>query len=284
MEVIEGIPSKLKAKTLPWKPIQIMPIGDVQLGSPGTDMKRLKEHIDWGVQHEVFWHGLGDYTDFLSPSNRRYLASSGLYDTATELIERWHREHLEELKEVLAPTRGMWLGLHEGHHYFEYGDGTTSDTELAHFLDAPFLGTCAVTRLAFRNPDLHHSVDCLIWSHHGEGGGQDPLNRLLKVAPGFPQIDIFMQGHNTQIDARPKDCIWFYGGPGNLRMRYKTQMFCATGGFMAGYKQGSRHAGRAAGTYVERGMMRPTAIGGVLLTVTPRHREAYSDLDIRCSV
>lgn len=260
-----------------------MPIGDIQLGSPGVDVARLRKHIAWGVDHGVFFLGMGDYTDFLSPSNRRYLKNAGLYDTATDLIEEWHRRHLEELKDILAPTRGMWLGLHEGHHYFEYGDGTTSDTELARSLEAPFLGTAAVTRLTFRDK-AQHSVECLIWSHHGEGGGQDPLNRLLKVAPGFPQIDIFVQGHNSQIDARPKDNLWFYGGPGELRMRDKTQMFVATGGFMRGYQQGSRHAGRAGGSYVERGMMRPSAIGGPLISVTPRRTKEYSELDIHCSV
>lgn len=283
MEVLDSIPAKLKTKALPWSPIQIMPIGDIQAGSPGTDKKRLKEHIQWGVDHGVFFQGMGDYTDFLSPSNRKFLKNAGLYDTATELIERWQREQMDELKDLLAPTKGMWTGLHEGHHYYEYGDGTTSDTDLARFLEAPFLGTCAVVRLTFRDED-RHSVECLIWSHHGEGGGQDPLGRLLKVAPGFPQIDVFMQGHNTQIDARPKDCLWFYGGPGKMKMRYKTQMFVATGGFMTGYTQGSKIAGRAQGSYVEKAMMRPTSIGGPLLEVTPRRREDYNDLDIRCSV
>ena len=282
MELINAIPSKLKLKRLPWKPVLIMPIGDIQLGSPGCDIKRLRAHVQWGVEHEVFFIGTGDYTDFLSPSNRRYLMNAGLYDTANDLIERWHREHMEQLKEILAPTKGMWMGLHEGHHYYEYGDGTTCDTELARFLEAPFLGTCAVTRLTFQSEE-RHTVECLTWSHHGEGGGMDPLNRLLKVAPGFPQVDIFIQGHNTQIDARPKDNIWFYGTD-RLKMRNKTQMFVACGGFMQGYNAGSRYAGRAAGSYVEHGMMRPSAIGGPVLTVTPRHRQDYNEIDIKASV
>lgn len=260
-----------------------MPLGDIQLGSPGCDLVQLKRHIKWGVEHNVFWLGMGDYTDFLSPSNRRYMKNAGLYDTANQLIEEWHRKHLDELKDILAPTRGMWLGLHQGHHYFEYGDGGTCDTELAKFLDAPFLGTAAVTRLMFKSPE-RHVVDCTIWSHHGEGGGQDPLNRLLKVAPGFPQVDIFVQGHNTQVDARPKDTIWFYGRSGRLRMRNKRKMFVASGGWMQGYNQGSKIAGRPQGSYVEQGMMPPTAIGGSVITVTPRHRADYNELDIKCSV
>lgn len=261
-----------------------MPLGDIQLGAPGVDLKRLRAHVKWGVEHGVFWIGLGDYTDILSPSNRRRLKAADLYDNAGVFLDKYHREHMKELEGILEPTRGMWLGLHEGHHLWEYSDGGTSDTELCKFLDAPFLGTAAVTRLSFRDEANGHKVDCLIWSHHGEGGGQDPLGRLLKVAPGFPQVDLFLQGHNTQIDARPKDNIWFFGGPGRLRMRNKTQMFVATGGFMQGYNQGSEFNGRKMGSYVERGMMRPTALGGPLITITPRHKEDFNELDIKCSV
>jgi hypothetical protein len=283
LEVRDVIPSKLKVQSLPWEPIQIMPLGDIQWGAPGVDKKRLKAHVQWGADHGVFWIGMGDYTDILSPSNRRYLKNAGLYDNATEFMDRYHREHMDEVADILSPTKGMWLGMHEGHHYWEYSNGVTSDQELCMKLDAPFLGTAAVTRLSFRGKH-NKAVDCLIWSHHGEGGGQDPLNRLLRVAPGFPQIDIFLQGHNTQIDARPKDNIWFYGGPGELHMRNKTQMFVATGGFMQGYNQGSTVAGRPNGSYVEKGMMRPTALGGALITVTPRHKTDFNELDIKCSV
>ena len=284
MQVIDAIPQKLRAAVLPWEPVKIMPVGDIQLGSPGCDIKKLKKHVQWGVDHGVFFLGLGDYTDFLSPSNRRYLKNSGLYDTANELIERWHKEHLEELMDILAPTKGMWMGLHEGHHYFEYGDGTTSDTMLAHFLEAPFLGTAAATRLRFKNKEARQSVDCLIWSHHGEGAGQDPFARLLKVAPGFPQMDIFIQGHNTQLGSKKLDTIEFYGGTGRLRMRQRTVLYVAAGGFMKGYSQGSMIAGRAQGSYVEKGMMRPTSVGGVVIEVIPRHKEDYNDLDMWCSV
>lgn len=284
MEILDAIPRKLRTRYLPWEAISIMPIGDFQLGSPGTDLKHIKEHVKWGVDNGVFFLGMGDYTDFLSPSNRRYLKNSGLYDTAQDIIETVGRQHLETLQSILEPTKGMWLGLHEGHHLFEFGDGTTTDTELARFLDAPFLGTAAVTRLTFKDHN-RHSVDCLTWSHHGEGSGAtDPVQRLKKVAPGFPQVDIFVQGHNTKLGSESVNNIWFYGGPGRLQMRSKKQMFVAAGGFMTGYTQGSKFAGRASGSYVERGMMRPSAIGAPIIRVEPRYKNGYADLSMHCSV
>lgn len=276
------MPTRFTTQVFPFEEVRIMPIGDIQLGAPGCDVKRLRAHIKWGVEHDVMWLGTGDYTDFLSPSNRRYLKNAGLYDTANDLIDQWHRQHMEELKDILAPTRGHWIGMHEGHHFHEYGDGTTCDTELASFLGAKFLGTCAVSRLKFRGRN-NRSVDALIWSHHGEGGGMDPLRRLVSVAPGFPQVDIFVQGHNTQLGSRKFDNVWFYGDE-ELKMRSKDQMFVAAGGWMQGYNAGSKYSGRPQGSYVEKGMMRPTAIGGALITVTPRHRTEADVLDIKCSV
>lgn len=262
-----------------------MPIGDFQLGSPGTDLKHIREHVRWGVDHGVFFLGMGDYTDFLSPSNRRFLKNSGLYDTAQDIIETIGHQHIDTLMEILEPTKGMWLGMHEGHHLFEFGDGTTTDTELSRLLDAPFLGTAATTRLTFQGRKGGQHAEALIWSHHGEGSGAtDPVQRLKKVAPGFPQIDVFVQGHNTRLGSEAMSQIWYYGGPGELKMRSKKQLFVAAGGFMTGYTQNSRFAGRAAGSYVERGMMRPSAIGAPIITIEPRRKHDYSDLSLHCSV
>ena len=274
MELLEAKPQYLRTAILPWKQVTIIPIGDIQFGSPGCDIERLKAEIQRGLDQNAWFIGMGDYHDFLSPSNRRFLANSGLYDTAHDLIESWYMEHLEELKEILRPTKGRWLGMLEGHHYFELSDGGTTDTELCRFLEAPFLGTCAVLRMQFKGTNSH-VIDCWLWAHHGTGGGDDPLRQLVRVAPGFPQVDVFLQGHNTSIDARPKDMVEFYGNNGNLKMRDRRQLFVATGGFMRGYQRG-----RPQGTYVEKAMMRPTALGSVTVYITPTRRHDYNELDI----
>lgn len=266
-----------------------MPVGDLQVGAPGFDEDRLKRHIDWGMRHDVWFHGMGDYTDFLSPSNRRHLLNAGLYDTAHELLDEWNEEHLDKIKGYFKGTEGRWVGLHEGHHYHLFQDGTTTDTRLCNHLGVPFLGTAAVTRFVFKD-ESRHIAECLVWSHHGEGGGTaNPFNRLYQVAPGFPQVDVFLQGHNTALGSRRLDNIWFYGSPGNLHMRSKDQLLVLTGGFMRGYQQGSRVAGRPGGSYVEKGMMRPSAIGGPLITITPRRQGnktvgEYTDCDLFCSI
>jgi len=285
LEIVDYTPKYLKGMKLPWAETRIMPIGDIQYGSDGVDVARLRKHINWGVEHDCLFIGTGDYSDFLSPSNRRALRNAGLYDTSANSIAKWARAQEKELFDILKPTKGRWLGLLEGHHFYEHEDGATTDTHLCEMLEAPFLGTCAMVRLTFEGNK--RSKDCLIWAHHGQGGGDDPLRRLMRVAPAFPQVDIFLQGHNTSIDARPKDVLEVYGPPGHIQLRDRTQMFVACGGFFRGYQRGSKagpFVGRARGSYVEKDMMRPTAIGGPLITVTPRAKHDYNELDIKCSV
>lgn len=229
----------------------------------------------------AYYLGTGDYSDFLSPSNRKALKVSGLYDTATDLIESWHDEWLGRLQEVLKPTAGRWLTMVEGHHYYAYSDGTTTDTRLANCLGAPFGGTSSVVRLTFQDSN-RHSAAYNIFVTHGEGRGFGHLRRL---APGFPGVDMFVQGHNCELSDEVLSCIEFYGRPGQLKMRERDQRLVLAGGFMRGYAAGSRlgRSGRASGSYVEQRGLRPLAIGGRQYRLTPTFRDGCGVVEVEAA-
>ena len=168
-----------------------MPIGDIQYsGKHGPcDLDKLQRHIAWGIEQKCYYIGMGDYIDFASPSNRARLKAAGLYDTAEDVIDEAARQLERDLLKVLLPTKGRWLGILEGHHYFEHLDGTTSDTRIAGVLEAPYLGTCGMVRLVFQYKQRHLAV--VIWAHHGAGGGVTlgaPLNKLERVAVGLETL------------------------------------------------------------------------------------------------
>ena len=285
MEVIDARPTYLKSKRLPWEELKLMPVGDLQFGAPGCDVDRLKRHLDWGLRNDVMFIGMGDYHDFLSPSNRKYLMHAGLYDTAADLIEEWYMKHLEQLKEILEPTRGRWIGLLEGHHYFEFSDGGTTDTELARYLDTVYLGDCAMVRLTFEKG--RDRASCVLWAHHGQGGGGNAnagsiLNKLESISSGF-EADIYLMGHASKVGASPIDRLEVTG-KGEPLLRSRTKMLVATGAFMRSYQQGSKRMGRAQGSYPEQGMMKPVTLGGPVISITPRHGKRHYELDIKCSV
>ena len=288
MEVLDVIPEILKKKRIPWGEINIMPIGDIQYGAEGCDVDRLKRHLKWGVDHNVWFIGMGDYHDFLSPSNRRILKTSGLYDTAQNLIEQWYGEHLLELQSILEPTKDRWLGMLSGHHYFEFSDGTTTDTRLCQFLNTNFLGTCGYLTLTFED-HAKHVATCKIWCHHGTGSGSNAssaLNKLEKIAGGF-DAHIYLMGHQSKLGYAPLDYLDIVKGKdGEPMLIDRTKALVATGSFMRGYQAGSRlgGTGRPSGSYVEQAMMTPAALGGSLITVTPRRKDTYTEIDIKVSM
>lgn len=95
------------------KPVTIIPIGDIQwAGERGsTALGLLQRTIERGLEEDAWFVGMGDYIDFLSPSNRQRLASAALYDTAMDVVDSKAMELTEEIYEkALKPTKGRWLG------------------------------------------------------------------------------------------------------------------------------------------------------------------------------
>jgi len=283
---MEYVEKHITYKVMPNETITLMPIGDAQVGVEAADLKRLKNHIEWGfhTKHALFL-GMGDYVDMASPSNRRTLKAAGLYDTVTEALQAKAQEDIKTFLENTLYTKGAWLGMLQGHHYMEMADGTTTDMHLAEALRTQFLGDSALVRIVF---DKHKDVDGLpvkadIWCHHGRGGGAAvaaPINYLEKIARGF-DADIYLMGHQHKKIAAPIDEI-YYSRSG--RMLHHTKMLACTGSFLKGYLANSTSEGRAGGTYVEKGMMTPVSLGGIVIELGIVKEEYGDRLDINVSL
>jgi hypothetical protein len=266
--------------------VTVMPIGDAQVGVEASDLKRLKAHIEWGsfTKHALFL-GMGDYVDMASPSNRRILRAAGLYDTVTEALEAKATEDINTFLNIAGFTGSSWLGLLQGHHYMEMADGNTSDMHIASALGAPFLGDSALVRIIF---DKHKDVDGLpvkadIWCHHGRGGGSTvaaPINYIEKLARGF-SADIYLMGHQHKKIAAPVDELYYSRGG---RLLHHTKLFACTGSFLKGYLANSTSEGRPGGTYVEKGMMTPVSLGGIVIDLGIVKEEYGDRLDVNVSL
>jgi len=272
MELLDIEVTGRKALTLPWQEVQVMPLGDVQIGSEGVARKKLRNYINWGLeQKNVYFLGMGDYIDILSPSNRRAWQSAALYESVRQSMEDKAQEYVENFLELVKGSEGRWLGIVEGHHFFEFEDGTTSDTRIAHGLGCAFLGTCAFVRLRFRGDGHKGRLACTLWVHHGAGGGltpHSPLTRLLHVMHYF-DADIYLIGHQTKKPAVKVPYLYMSSKP-PYQLIAKHKILAGTGGFSEGYMQGSQSvSGRAQGGYVEQRMLSPVALGAVLLKIRP---------------
>lgn len=272
MEVNDIKVTGAKNIDLGWEEVLVMPIGDLQLGSDGIDLDRFKKHIAWGMKHNAKFIGMGDYIDLLSPSNRAKWKSAAMYDSVQTAMQERASKLTDDFLQLVKGTEGNWLGLHHGHHYFEFDDGTTSDTRIAKALHTSYLGTCAFTRLRFKAKTNHRSVTCTLWSHHGNGNGVMPhsaLNKLYHIMHSF-EADIYLIGHQTKKPVVKMPRIYM-GENLPYRLVNKNKVLAGTGGFTKGYEQGSKHYSGAyvEGSYVEKAMMAPVSLGGIVLKIRP---------------
>lgn len=257
-------------------PIIIAPIGDIQwAGRRGpTSIDTLKRHLDLCLSLNAWYVGLGDYIDFMSPSNRQRMKSAALYDTANDVVDEAALSLVMELyDQFLKPTTGRWLGLVHGHHWSQLQTGETTDQRLCQLLKAKFLGTSAFIRLVFSTPNSQDRNPLTLFVHHGCGGGMKasaPLNRLENILP-YWDADIFLLGHMTKQAVAPINRVgprWH--GHGAPELVHRKIYLVGCGGFAKGYDKGAKLGNVPMGGYVEQALMNPASLGAPLIKIVPR--------------
>jgi hypothetical protein len=244
----------------------LAPLGDFQYsGQKGPTAKdTLKRHIEKCLKMEAFFFGMGDYNDFLSPSNRKRLMSADLYDSAKDVIAaKAYELAVDVYEEFLKPTTGRWIGMLEGHHYYQR-DGQTTDQHLAEMLKTKFVGTSVGCRIP--------NADFTFWAHHGTGGGITAgaaFNRLQRTASEFVWADVYMMGHTTKMGAMPLSRPWpIWGKSGQKHdMIHKNYYLVSTGGFSKSNIIGHRDGTIPRGEYAEQRMLGPSPLSAPIITV-----------------
>jgi len=194
----------------------------------------------------------------------------------------------EAVLKVLAPSKGRWLTLVEGHHYYPHLDGTTTGQRFARELGCRYGGDSVMMRLTFHN-DNGSGTNTKLFIHHGHGGGSTlagPIAKYERFA-AHNSAQVFFIGHHHRIMVVPFDALDITD-QGDPVLYHHTRAIVLTGSFLRGYMQGNTFGERPQGTYVEKFMLPPVALGGPLVTLTPKRvRVGDSEVkivDIRGSV
>ena len=273
-----------------WKPLHIIPIGDIQWAGSGhytASLTALRSHIARGLAYaaagdQVFWLGTGDYIDFTSPSNRARLNAADLYDTAVDILDGTALSLNQELFDLaLKPLKGFPIAALEGHHFRQLTTGATSDMELCKLLGATFLGTSALIRFRFvstRGAELCATM----WAHHGVGNGQTgyyPVMRLEKVAADWEGVDVFIIGHTCKNAIELRNKIrprWdVRSGPDLV---HRKVLLVGAGGFSKSYVENAKQGNIPRGGYAEKGMMSATTLGAPIIHIVP-HRQRIKNVE-----
>ena len=273
MELRAYKPQLTDSRTFDAKEVRVIPIGDIQYQNDfWTDVPRLKRYLRWGLDNECYFLGMGDFIDAGSPSERAALLTirGTLHDSTRNLLETAVRDIIDELMDILEESKGSWLGMLRGHHSFEFEDATIPEDIIAQRLDTTVLGDCAMLAMDFGK----RYKPAWIWCHHGAGGGLTPgvaLNRLAHISRGF-YADVYLMGHVHKTTAAPVP--WMYGelqgANREAHLEGSKRYLMSVGGFLKGYAEGSTDpTGRPAGSYVEKAMMTPNALGTAVIKFRP---------------
>ena len=248
----------------------LMPVGDIHFGSKGWPKTKFVDHLKWGMERGAWFLGVGEYLDFASFSQRKQMAP--LRDHVKDQISHMLNEQTWKFYDLISFTKGRWIGLLEGDHFWEYEDGTTCDQMLCRLLGAKFLGTSSYIRLTPNDsPKGHHEADTIVYVHHGIGSARLAGSHLHRVEDMLKWIDadIYLMGHTHAKVSAPLDRQ--YITPDEIHY-HRTKIIARTGGFMRGYysqkpMELTKPAAHSRGSYIEQRAYTPSAMGGLCIGI-----------------
>jgi hypothetical protein len=229
----------------------LIPFGDVHRDSPHCAVERWRDDLaEWKKIKNALFLGIGDYTDFLSTSERcRLRSGDGMHESTTGTLDVLARKQIT------------------GNHYYQFQDGTTGDHLLANQLNTKFLGVAAFVRVVFRWPGGNSRTAALdIFAHHGAGTGQKPHTSLGAVArmAEWADADIILQGHDHKRGVLPLNPTLHLSQNNNgaLHVKERERWVGRCGSYLKAYIDGE------AGYNVDAGRG-PCSLGHIRFDITP---------------
>lgn len=263
---------------IPWKlgkPFTLVPFGDVHYGAPLHCKSEWKRFCDRQKDRkDVMFLGIGDYCDLVSASERSRIkmGKDGLHESTMSRIEDMYRSTIDDFYETVSFMKNRCIGMIEGNHYGNFGDGTTTTQRLCQKLNAKYLGVISLVRLQFLvTKTMYVSIDVL--AHHGKGGGQlagTPFNQVAKMAD-IAEADVYLMGHDHNRGCVTGQRIRPYQNSktGKIIMRERKVIYGRTGSFLKGYVPGKV-------SYIADSALKPANLGWIEIEITP-HQATTED-------
>jgi hypothetical protein len=254
------------------KPATIFFFGDLQWGAPGFDNYAWEEFKREFKSTPNAWAlGLGDYGDWLRPSMRAPLKASMTKDkSARVMMDDMIRRKQDDLINKMAFLEGKLIGLHQGHHCWEFASGDNSDMRICSALKTKYMGWMADTRLMFKGYREKDTLALTMVSMHGTGNsrytGTDSRWLDQNIVPAF-DAEVYVKGHGCKADAWSpfeRQIVKRKGAIGLARQK----LYCLNvPGFSRGYTNGWDSS------YVEQAGFQPQPLGWGIMRVWAHHGE-----------
>ena len=124
------------AYKIPTPKAKIVFVGDIHKGSPLCDLslyrrfiKTMKESIT-----DRYFIGTGDWFNKYSTVERKAICSSQMHDDTRAIHDMEVRAECRSMANDFSFMKGRLIGIVEGNHHYEFGDGTTSTEYMCELL------------------------------------------------------------------------------------------------------------------------------------------------------
>lgn len=264
MEVISfEIPYSFK------NPVKIHPFGDIHGGikhcAEGKARAKVQEIKDDPC---AYWIGMGDYGEFITPSDPRWdigVVSDWLEkDNISRSLERW-------IIDLLKPIKNKCIGLLEGNHEDSIRIHNHDDVQknICDGLGVANLGYTCIVRLIFkrRNSSETHIIKSVFT--HGAGWATTKgtkMNRLEKFMNIYPTCRIAAVGHmHDKITLE----LPYLEATENNTIEERVRVGAVTGSWFKTYEQGVR------ASYGEKKGYPPTTLGSPIFYIKPSSNKVW---------
>lgn len=241
--------------------------GDIHRDTNNCDVDRWKWFLKKAEEQmtpNTYFIGMGDYHDFASTKEKRFLNSDGVHEATRDRFDEMAERNNRELASEMSFMRGHILGLIEGNHSWKFQTGKTSTDDLAERLGTKEMGWLCHYTLTCKNKGNHHSANSVhMVLCHGKAGGKTAgitVNQVADLKPIFPVADIYCMGHDHQRIAHPSSCLVPQKAKGGYKIKQKRQLLCRSGTFAKTYQDNSH-------SYEIFRLYKPSDIGALKITI-----------------
>jgi hypothetical protein len=247
------------------EPYRLTTINDSHVGSANCAKDLLKKKVQEIADDDyMLWVGLGDYAEFIVPSDPRFDPSNMDADIISlNNLGNLRAVYTDYLTELLWPIRHKCIAFGEGNHeekYSSHNDGKMA-WDIAKNLEIHdhFTGWAGFTNIVFKDGN-RHSDSFMVFHSHGYAGGRKggSLVNALDDLMGFMEADIYLQGHSHQYISKDKISIYMDGD--KIYQRHKVGWNC--GSFLKTYEMGTVG-------YSERKQYPPNVLWTPTVTISP---------------
>jgi hypothetical protein len=220
--------------------------------------------------------GTGDYLDLIVKTDQKRFTGTALDDESLKNIDNLIGFNIDRIVDELRPLKDKILGLATGNHEEEIKKRHSIDVTktICDRLDVPYLGYSFFYRLTVKKKRGGLKRNCIIYGHHGFGGGRKPgasVNKLIDAITSY-DADIILSGHDhykigtrhTRMGITPS---------GKPKLVRKPVVVARTGTFLKTCMEGDI-------TYSERMGYPPTDLGVVRIDISFQGRDKELDIHV----